>query len=87
MEKVKVKLTVARTDAASGSEIEVSAAEAGRMLRKGQIVTPGAEVLEAIKRAAEAEGVETAAADKPAAKEPAADKPAATEPAAGKAGA
>ncbi|MFC6640823.1 MULTISPECIES: hypothetical protein [Sulfitobacter] len=55
-------MTVARTDVAAGAEIAVSPQEAGRMLKAGQIVQPSAEVLEAIKRAAEADGVETAAA-------------------------
>ncbi len=93
MEKVTVKMTVARTDVAAGAEIAVSPQEAGRMLKAGQIVQPSAEVLEAIKRAAEDDGVETAAAagatKKAAAKKAkaAADKAAADKAAADKAGA
>jgi len=103
MEKVTVKMTVARTDVAAGAEIAVSPQEAGRMLKAGQIVQPSAEVLEAIKRAAEDDGVETAAAagatkkatakkakapaDKAAADKAAADKAAADKAAADKAGA
>ncbi|MFG6550301.1 hypothetical protein ACGYLV_14670 [Sulfitobacter sp. M21595] len=84
MEKVTVKMTVARTDVAAGAEIAVFPQEAGRMLKAGQIVQPSAEVLEAIKRVAEDEGVETAAAAGAAKKAPAKKakaKPAKAKPA------
>jgi len=66
MAKVKVKLLIARSGPggafSAGDEIEVSAAEAGRMFRAGQIENPGAKVLKSAIAAETADGRETAAA-------------------------
>lgn len=63
VEKVKVKLTVSRTDGARGDTVSVGVAEAARMEDAGQIAAPSKEVAEKIAEHRKALEAEAAAAE------------------------